>query len=71
MKRYAFAFMGGAFSMLLLAAYAGPDAIIQVGLRYAAARTHYVYDAHALEALDLAGVDEILAEAPKPSKRGR
>lgn len=48
-KTHALAFGAGVLATLASLAYAGPAFIIQVGLRYEAARTHYVFDAYPAE----------------------
>lgn len=65
-KTHALAFGAGVLATLAALAYAGPAFIIQAGLRYEAARTHYVFDAYPAEI----AVREIV-QAPRPGKGKR
>lgn len=76
LKRYLVSFVCGAVATLGYALHLGPDALINVGVRWQAAQRDYVVYSEPARELDETGVAEILASAPvkkpaarKPSKR--
>lgn len=65
MKRLLFAYTAGLCSAVALAYYAGPDAIVQSGLRLKAAQEVYAYEATPMRVLD----ESMVVEAMKPRRK--
>ena len=68
-KHCVLAYSGGLISACVLALWAGPDALIQLGFKLHAAQQTYAYDGRPVLAVDEAQMVAELAKPTKGSKR--